>query len=317
VIKILKSGAQTSIQDGGRPGIRHLGIPVSGAADRLSYALVNASVGNPWHAAALECTLGGLELEFTLPGQIALGGADMSATLNSVAVTPYSPLSVSKGDILTLAYARQGARAYIAVAGGIKGTDFMGSLSTYAAAKLGGLLTPESKGRALQDGDRLTVNSTPPMMAARILPREYAPHIGSHIILRVLAGPEYERLTPQSQREIFTTTFQASPASDRMGSRLDGSTLSLRQPLSMTSGPLLAGTVQVPPNGQAILTLSDGHCTGGYARALQVITADLWQTGQIGPGMKVSFRRAQDTEAHDILKRRTAFYSGLIEGFAF
>jgi len=244
----------------------------------------------------LECTLGGLELEFTLPGQIALGGADMSATLNSVAVTPYSPLSVSKGDILTLAYARQGARAYIAVAGGIKGTDFMGSLSTYAAAKLGG---------------------SPPMMAARILPREYAPHIGSHIILRVLAGPEYERLTPQSQREIFTTTFQASPASDRMGSRLDGSTLSLRQPLSMTSGPLLAGTVQVPPNGQAILTLSDGHCTGGYARALQVITADLWQTGQIGPGMKVSFRRAQDTEAHDILKRRTAFYSGLIEGFAF
>jgi len=320
MLEILNGGTQSTLQDAGRPGHRHAGIPSGGAADRLNFALANWSVGNAWDAVAIECAMGGLHIKFHKDTIISICGAKMWAQINGTSFQNFKPTSVSKGDILTLSYARNGCRAYIAVAGGLKGDNFLGSVATYIPAKIGGL-----DGTALKAGDHISIADNP-YGPTRRFPNGYVPRLSQHIVLRVLAGPEFEQLTPESQRQLFVGLFEATAQTDRMGARIKGAnTKDIRilptEPISMVSSPLLSGTLQVPPDGLPILSLIDGHCTGGYLRALQVIRADLWQMGQIGPGTRVSFRRCFAPEPLQILKGRNAFYGaeygGLIDGFAF
>lgn len=311
MIEILNGGTQTTIQDAGRPNLRHLGIPASGAADKLSFALANWMAGNRWDAPAIECSLGGLHIRFTSDTTVGLAGAEMWAQINGQNVKNFTALPVSKGDILTLSFARDGCRAYIAVAGGLKLPEFMGSSSTYIPAQLGGI-----DGRVLKTGDKLTISNRP-REAPRSIPKGYTPALSRHIVLRSRPAPEWEGLDRPSKRHLFVSPFHASAATDRMGSRLRGDKITIETRLPMTSSPLMPGTLQIPPDGQAILALVDGHCTGGYPRALQVIHADLWLLGQIAPGSQVSFRRCFPEDAPKILKARNSFYSGLIDGFSF
>ena len=315
MIELLNGGTQTTVQDAGRPGLRHLGVPSSGAADKLSFALANWMAGNRWDAPAIECALGGLHLRFTSDNTIALAGAEMWAQINGQNVKNFTSMPVHKGDILTLSFARDGCRAYIAVAGGLKIPEFMGSASTYIPAKFGGY-----EGRALKTGDKLALSNRP-REAPRKIPTGYTPQLSRHVVLRSRPAPEWEHLDRPSQRHLFVSPFHATTATDRMGSRLRGDKITTEYPLSMTSSPLLPGTLQIPPDGQPILMLADGHCTGGYPRALQVIRADLWLLGQIAPGSQVSFRRCFAENAPKILAGRNSFYGGqyggLIDGFAF
>ena len=320
MLEILNGGTQSTLQDKGRAGHQHTGIPAGGAADRLNFALANWSVGNPWDAPAIECALGGLHIRFHQDTVIAICGAKMWAQINGKSFPDFKAVKVSKGDILTLSYARNGCRAYIAVQGGLIGENFLGSIATYIPAKLGGI-----EGRALRTGDHISIG----MVEAgplQTIPHGYKPRLSEHIVLRVLAGPEFESLTSESQRQLFVGLFEATAQTDRMGARLKGANtkdirILAQKPISMVSSPLLSGTLQVPPDGKPILSLIDGHCTGGYLRALQVIRADLWQMGQIGPKTRVSFRRCFDGEPKRILNGRNAFYGaehgGLIDGFAF
>ena len=310
MINILNGGTQTTLQDAGRPGYRHLGIPSSGAADKLSFALANYLVGNPWNTPALESTLGGLHLRFTEDTVIALAGAEMWAQINGQNLANFTSVPVKAGDILTLSFARHGVRSYLAVAGGLSGQIHFGSQSTYIPAKLGGI-----EGRALRAGDSLSLSA--PLGERRKIPRGLVPYLSTHVILRARHGPEFEQLTLESRRHLFVSAYTTTPETDRMGARLRGNKVELIKPLSMTSSPLLPGTLQLPPNGQPILALIDGHCTGGYARCLQVIRADHWQMGQIGPGTRVSFRRCFLGEDERALARRNEFYGGLMPGFSF
>ena len=311
ILTILSGGTQSLLQDAGRGGYRHLGIPGGGAADKLSFALANYLVGNPWDAPAIECALGGLHLRFETDTVFALTGADMSAQINGQNVKRHIALSVSKGDILTLSYARAGCRAYIAIAGGINGQSFLGSRATYTPAALGGI-----EGRNLKVGDTLEGLALE-HDAPQNLPPEFAPRLSTHIVLRAAYGPEWEALSLEARRYLFTTPFHATAATDRMGSRLKGDRIDLDKPLYMTSSPLLPGSLQVPPDGQPILALADGHCTGGYARALQVIQADLWLLGQIAPGSQISFRRVINGESGTILSCRNAIYQSFMPSFSF
>lgn len=311
MIEIIQNGPATSLQDSGRAGQRHLGIPESGAADRLSFALANHIVGNPWQAPALECTLGGLQIKFTRNATFALSGADMKAKLGDRTAQPNTAHQAKTGDVLTLGFADTGCRAYLAIAGGLSGSSFAGSVATYTQAAIGGI-----EGRHVKAGDRLE-SAGLDTSGPQSLPPGYAPKLSRHVILRARPGPEFEYLTPASKRELFTCGFTASAQTDRMGSRLDGQSISLDSPYSMTSSPLLPGTVQIPAGGQPILAMIDGHCTGGYARALQVIRADLWQMGQITPGSKVSFRRCFESELAAITQARHSFYGNLMDGFTF
>jgi biotin-dependent carboxylase-like uncharacterized protein len=311
VLTILKGGTQTTLQDAGRPGHRHLGIPKSGAADRLSFALSNYLVGNPWDAPALECTLGGLHIRFLKTSRIAISGADMKAQINGMNVGMNRCVPVEPGDILTFSFGRVGCRAYIAVEGGLKGESFMGSVSTYIPAGFGGL-----EGRAYRAGDEICsaeLETTGP----KSLPFGYAPRLSRHIVLRARSVTEWDWLSPAAQRYMYTSPFHATADTDRMGARLRGDKIDLVEKKDMVSSPILPGTLQIPPNGQPILALIDGHCTGGYPRALQVITADLWLLGQIAPSSPVSFRRCFPEDAPVILRGRNAFYEGLMPGFRF
>jgi len=278
MIDVLNGGTRATVQDAGRPGYRHLGIPQSGAADKFCFALANWMVGNRWDAPAIECALGGLHLRFTEPTTIALSGAEMWAQINGMNIKN-------------------------------------GSSSTYLPAEFGG-----HEGRALRTGDQLAVSHRP-REAPRKIPRGYTPQLSRHIVLRAHAAPEWDLLSAASQRHLFVSPFIATPQTDRMGSRLRGDKIKTGATRSMTSSPLLPGTLQVPPDGQPILMLADGHCTGGYPRALQVIRADLWLLGQIAPGSQVSFRRCFVENAPKILAGRNSFYGGpyggLIDGFAF
>lgn len=310
-VTVLNGGTQTTVQDAGRPGYRHLGIPRSGAADKLSFAIANYLVGNRWDAPALECALGGLHLKINKPTILALSGAQMWAQINGMNIDLNRAVEVETGDILTLSYARAGCRSYIAIAGGVQATEFLGSVSTYLPASLGGI-----DGRALRAGDELELTDEV-RGTKRAFPKGYVPFLSSHIVLRARSGPEFDRLSADSRRYLFTTPFIASPATDRMGSRLRGDRIVTDQAFAMTSGPLLPGTLQCPPDGQPILALADGHCTGGYARGLQVIQADEWLLGQIAPGMQISFRRCFQEEAPNILRTRNAVWSTIIPGFRF
>ncbi len=309
-LTVLHAGTQTMIMDAGRPGHRHQGIPGGGAADRLSFAIANHLVGNRWDTPALECALGGLHIRFERDAIIAISGAEMWSQNQGLNLPLNKALHVEAGDILTMSFTRAGCRAYLAIAGGITATPFMGSVSTYLPAALGGL-----DGGALKTGDVLPVGE--PQGAPNSLPKGHVPNLSNHIVLRASGGPEWDALSDAGKRYLFTTPFYATAATDRMGTRLKGDQITLETPVKMTSSPLLPGSLQVPPDGQPILALADGHCTGGYARALQVIQADLWLLGQIAPGAAVSFRRCFPEDAPKILRGKNSFYAGLIPGFSF
>lgn len=310
MIEIRQSGTRLTIQDAGRPGHRHEGIPRSGAADKLSFALANYMVGNPWDMPALECVLGGQHFKFHQDMSVAIAGAEMWAQVNGHNVENFTSFKVKSGDILTFSFARIGCRAYLAVPGGFKGDEFLGSVSTYLPASLGGY-----GGRALQSRDKLKVSGT--VLQGRSIPKGYQPSFSNHIILRATEGPEFYELGLASQRHLFVDPYVATQNTNRMGARLKGNRVVPQNHTHMISSPLLPGTLQCPPDGQPILAMSDGHCTGGYLRALQVIRGDLWLMGQIKPGTKISFRRSIGDEAYQVLRRRNAFYSSLMEGFSF
>ena len=309
-LTVLQSGTQTLIMDAGRPGHRHQGIPGGGAADKLSFAIANHLVGNKWDTPALECALGGLHVRFDKDYTIAISGAQMWSQNQGLNLPLNKAVQVEAGDILTMSFTRAGCRSYLAIAGGVKATTFMGSVSTYMPAKLGGL-----DGGPLKTGDVLEIGT--PQGEVQSLPKGHAPVLSNHVVLRAEQGPEWDYLSDASKRYLFTTPFYATTATDRMGSRLKGDQLALDTPLKMTSSPLLPGSLQIPPDGQPILALADGHCTGGYARALQVIQADLWLLGQIAPGAAVSFRRNLAQDAEIILRGKNSYYADLIPGFSF
>lgn len=310
MIEILQSGTRITLQDAGRPGHRHEGIPRSGAADKLSFALANWMVGNDWNTPALECVLGGQHFRFHKNMTVALAGAEMWAQINGQNINNYTAFPVQKGDILTLSFARIGCRAYLAVPGGFEGDKFLGSVSTYLPAQLGGF-----QGRALQSRDKLETQNLTGLR--RAIPQGYKPQFSNHIVFRASEGPEFYELSLPSQRHLFIDPYEATQHTNRMGARLKGNQVVAKDIRSMISAPLLPGTLQCPPDGQPILAMTDGHCTGGYMRTLQIIRADLWMMGQIRPGSKISFRRALGDEAYEILKRRNAFYSSLMDGFSF
>ena len=291
--------------------MRHLGVPQSGAADRLSFALANAAVGNHWDAPALECATLGPELQFTKPTEFAIGGAEMTPTLNGAPITAYARHRAAPGDTLALGAARHGLRSYIAIAGGVDGDVVLGSASTYAPAQLGGVA-----GRALRTGDvleRADAKTTP----GADLPLSAIPSHAGDIILRVTGGPELSLFDGARQRTLFSEAFIASRRGNRMGVELSGGAICPPDDLSMVSSPVYPGTVQCPPSGAPFILLADAQTVGGYARVAQIIDADLHLAGQIRPGATIWFHRVSEDEARAITAQQTAFYSAFIPGFRF
>jgi biotin-dependent carboxylase-like uncharacterized protein len=309
--RVLKPGLQTTLQDRGRPGHRHLGVPLSGAADPLALALANAAVGNPPGAAGLECTLVGPTLRFEREAVFVLTGADMDATLNGAPVARYRAVDAWPGDRLTLGAAWGGARAYIALAGGLAGQAFLGSVSTYLTAELGGI-----EGRALRAGDALH-GADLPRRAQREIPAGLHYRPAEEVVLRATAGPESSVMATQDVERFFGTRLTVDRRADRMGLRLTGLAPPTAMAPGMNSSAVFPGTVQCPPDGAPFLLLVDAPTTGGYPRLAQVIALDLPHAGQLRPGDRVRFHRVGTEEARAITLAEATRLDDLLPGFSF
>ena len=306
IAEIITPGLQTTIQDLGRPGLRHVGVPLSGAADPLSLSLANAAAGNLANAAGLECTLQGPVISFHQATTFAIGGADMDARLNDARIENYAPHQANAGDELKLGASKTGARTYLAFQGGLQGGDFLGSLSTYLPATLGG-----HEGRALSTGDML-YSAQGPVQTPQEIPQTLRPQIAHDFFLRALPGPEAEALHGGALEQFFSQSWSVGRRANRMGIQLEGDAMALHDRPPMASSPVFPGTVQCPQDGAPFLLLCDAQTVGGYPRIAQIISADIHLAGQMRPGDRLWFRQASEEDARDIAKQIAAFYGKLI-----
>lgn len=300
VFVVRRPGPQTTIQDAGRFGYQREGVPVAGAVDAFSLALANRLAGNAAGAAALEILLMGLELEALDRGVAALAGADLGARLNGRPVAPGESFAFGPGDRLSFAGGGRGCRAYLAVAGGFAVPEVLGSRSTDLLGRLGGL-----DGRPLRAGDVLRAGAADAPLdprAGRRLRPGVAPDCPPEITVRALPGPQEEWFGREALERFFGHPYSVTPASDRMGLRLEGPPVPPEAGRELLSEGTPPGSVQVPGEGRPIVLLAGCQTVGGYPKIATVISADLHLLGQARPGYtRVRFQSVTLEEAHAAL----------------
>ncbi len=280
MIEVIEPGALTSVQTAaGRIGWRHLGIPVGGAADAWSARLANRLVGNDDDAALLEVTLSGLVARATGPLWLAVTGARCEVAVDGRAVAHGEAVWVPRDGVVRLGAAASGVRSYVAVGGGIAVEPVLGSRSTDTLAWVG---PPR-----VVAGAELPVGPSYGAPAAYDAPRP--PRPGP---LRVDPGPRADWFGPDALRRLCGTSDTVTPASNRIGLRLDGPPLERVRDGELPSEGMVLGAVQVPPDGRPVVFLADHPTTGGYPVLAVVRAEDLWRCAQLRPGDRVGFRSA-------------------------
>ncbi|MEO1681013.1 MAG: biotin-dependent carboxyltransferase family protein [Pseudomonadota bacterium] len=294
-VKVIKPGLLTTIQDLGRPGYFHLGIPIGGAMDRLALRAANLLVGNDEGAAGLEAVFMGPELDFTQDAVIAVTGADMPILIDGDEQPGWTALQIKAGQTLSFGYLKTGARAYIAISGGIDTPLALGSRSTYAIGALGGV-----GGRAIAADDTLPVGDAGAAKIGASVPEALRGGPGSPAELRVLPGLYWHRITETAQKNFFDDEWAVAPEADRMGYRFrNGRPLEFVEreqpfgagsdPSNIVDGCYPYGSIQVPGGTEPIVLHRDAVSGGGYFMIGTVISADMDLIGQLQPHMPVKF----------------------------
>ncbi len=308
VIRVLEGGISTTVQDLGRYGYQRYGVPVSGAMDPFALRVANLLVGNPEGDAGLEFTLAGARLEFLADTVAAITGADLDPRLDGRPLPMWRAVAAPAGGVLSFDEARDGVRAYLAVAGGIAVPVVLGSRSTYTRARLGGV-----EGRRLEGGDRLPWSSQEPAdrVECRVFSHEGITGYGHSHPLRVVLGPQQHAFTREGIETFLSSTYTVTPMSDRIGCRLDGPTVGHVGAADIISDGVPWGAVQVTGDGKPIVLLADRGTTGGYTKIATVISADLPALAQATPGDMVSFHSVDVEEAHRALKEQEELINGV------
>jgi biotin-dependent carboxylase-like uncharacterized protein len=283
-IEILAAGPLMTVQDLGRPGARRYGVSPGGALDAFALAAANRLVGNPPAAAGLEITAGGAALRLRRPALIALAGGDLAASLDGRPIPLWTAVLADAGATLGLAGRRGawGARAYLAVAGGVDVPPALGARATDLAGGFGGL-----EGRALRAGDLLPLGAPAPRLAPAVgqrWPEAARPAYAAEPALRFIPGPHLECFMPDALEALAAARLRVSPTSNRMGYRVEGLRLPYARPCSLPSLGVVPGSIQVPPDGAPILLMADAQTTGGYPLVGALISADLPLAAQLLPG---------------------------------
>jgi biotin-dependent carboxylase-like uncharacterized protein len=315
-INVLKPGLSTTVQDLGRPGYYHIGIPQSGGMDSLSLAAANLLVGNPAGSAVLEAVFMGPELEFTADAVVAVTGADMPPKVDGEEQAGWTSFAVKKGQVLSFGFLKAGARAYIAVSGGIDVPVVLGSRSTYTLGALGG-----HEGRKLMAGDVLPVGTgagKPGRTVAENLRRKP----GAPAELRMLPGLYWHRITEAAGAQFFDDTWKVAPEADRIGYRFKAGTplefVPRDQPFGAGSDPSNIvdacypyGSVQVPGGTEPIVLHRDAVSGGGYFMVGTVVSADMDLIGQLQPHTPTRFVKVTMDEALAARKDRAAVLAAI------
>jgi antagonist of KipI len=290
-LHIAKPGLLTTVQDLGRFGYQATGVPVAGPMDSFSHRLANQLAGNEPEAATLEITLIGPDLIVDADTTIAIAGAQFEVTCDDRLVPSGTSFNVRRGQRIKFGRIQQGARAYMAVAGGIQTEPVLGSRATHLVSHMGGF-----SGRALVSGDRVPILSGleqgPPRKSAGLM----LPSKG-RALLRVIAGPQADWFEADALKTIAGVSFRISPQSNRMGYRLQGPPITQVHEGELISEPVGIGAIQVPSAGGPILLMADRQTAGGYPKIGYVITADLPLAGQLAPGDFIEFHVCTHQEA--------------------
>nr|WP_263324714.1 biotin-dependent carboxyltransferase family protein [Neobacillus sp. Marseille-Q6967] len=287
IVKVLKPGLQTTVQDLGRYGFQRYGISPSGAMDTYSLQMANLLTGNPLEEAGLEVTLIGPRFELLSDCSLAICGGNLSPEINGKSVPMWKSVKVREGDVLTFGKCVNGARAYIGFSGGIEVPIVLGSKSTFLNGGFGGY-----KGRALEAGDVLYGN--PVTVRNRFLHPDLVPHFENDLTVKVVLGPHVEKFTPETIEVFLTDEYTITPQSNRMGYQLNGPKLEHRARADIISDPIPFGGIQVPASGQPIILMAERQTTGGYTRIATVISDDLPKLAQAKPGDRLKFQAVRD-----------------------
>jgi antagonist of KipI len=279
-------GLLTTVQDLGRPGFGPMGVSPSGAADPVALRLGNLLVGNEPGAAALEMTLLGGSFFFPQGAVVALTGADFGATSNGRPLEMWTPQSIAPGAELVLGPTRNFARSYLAIAGGIAVTPFLGSASTHLLSGTGG-----HEGRALRKGDILQLGEPKGKTLTRGISQTLLQTLRPRRILRVTEGPQFAAFSEDAKQTFFRSTFRVSEESDRTGLRLEGPRIPCESSAEMITEGVSLGAIQVTPSGQPIVLFVEQQTTGGYPKIANIIGVDLHRVGQLRPRTEIRFER--------------------------
>lgn len=281
---IERSGALASLQDGGRFGVRHLGVTQGGAADWVSQAWANWLLGNPPQVATVEITLGNFILIAEADSCLALCGADLGATLDGQPIAPGRSFDIRKGQRLSFNTPHLGVRAYLAAPGGFAAPQLLGSCATVRREGLGGL---HGDGQPLTEGDRLNWHGTAPT-PRELTPEQASPLLGNDT-LPVVLGAQIGDFSGQSLFDAFNCPWKVDQRADRMGIRLLGPVLRCSRQ-SMISEGVPLGAIQVPSDGQPIVLLNDRQTIGGYPRLGALTPLAVARLAQCMPGTVVRLK---------------------------
>lgn len=288
-LEVLVPGPQTTVQDLGRPGHRHVGVPLSGALDPAGAMLANWLVGNPGGAALLEFTLAGPSLRIRSPVRVALVGGRVDAWFTDcdgarTAVPFGRPVTLPAGE-LQVSGIREGVRGWLACAGGLDVPEVLGSRSTDLRGGFGGM-----QGRPLCRGDSLALLDPPALHATTptvpgwwVDPHAFAPR---GLPIRFVPA---QGVDPALLRGLASGDWRAAADSNRQGVRMEGPALGTPD-AGGVSAPVAPGTIQLPPDGRPIVLLADAQTVGGYLRLGHVASADLHRLAQAAPGAMIRFQ---------------------------
>ena len=311
-IHVLKPGMMTTVQDLGRLGWQRHGVTPGGAADPWSLRLANLLAGNPEGAAGLEITSSGPTLRFAEPTLVAITGGDFEVSIGGQRVPAWRPVWLAAGAELAVGPVRSSFRGYLAVGGGLAVPRVLSGRGTHLAGGFGGF-----DGRALRAGDVLKIGpasawakrlslalaSGQPFVAARWEVGPSArPKFTTAPVVRAMRGPQWDWFSAEAQTRFLGERFTVDLRSDRMGLRLNAEGQGLLGALlpDMVSEGVVAGTVQVPPDGQPIVLLADRQTVGGYPKIAVVASVDLPSLAQLRAGDTVSFTEVTVAEAQEL-----------------
>ncbi len=321
-VRVLRAGFVTTVQDLGRTGWRHSGVPLGGALDPHALRVVNALTGNDDGAAGIEIGAGPMKLQFNDARVIAWSGGDFKVRVSDTIIPAGHPAIVHADEQVLFDSTGNAGRAWLAISGGIDVPVVLGSRSTDLRASFGG-----HEGRALRDGDLLPLGNESELSRQIVAgisdkrigdwsaPREWV-HRSGRVFLRIVRGVDWPRFSEAAIESLVHDAFAVAPESDRMGVRLRGPTLPLRAPCELLSEPVVPGTIQVPPDGNPILLLNDCQTIGGYPKIAHVISVDLSVAATLAAGDTVRFHEISLGDARTLLATREQDFARFRLGLA-
>ena len=276
-LEVLRAGLQSTVQDQGRFGYAHLGVSASGAADNFSLTIGNILVGNPKHYAGIEMTIIGDKYHFKSDAFVALTGSEFEAELDNKSIPFWKRLPIKKGQILDIRSTKNGARCYLCVAGGINIEDVMGAKTTHLTSGIGGF-----HGRILKNLDELEFGPLDDLI--KPIKKVNDSITTDTKIIKVTKGVQWPWFDKNQKNKLFQHQYQVTKLSNRMGLRLIGNAIKTKKGNEITTAGISLGSIQIPGDGQPIISFVEHQTTGGFPIIANVVSADIRKVGQLKAG---------------------------------